>query len=175
MSASGDEQRVSDGDRDAAAAALGAHWEAGRLGLGELEQRVDAVYAATTRAELDGQLRDLPGGRAAAPAARPRERRRFFLPGRFDFRENIELRAAPERAYDEALASIAPALGRAGYHLVASERPSMLRFVHKSGTLVRGEHPLTMLFLPAGRGGTRIVAFGEAPRAVRKAFAELRD
>jgi hypothetical protein len=32
-----------------------------------------------------------------------------------------------------------------------------------------------MLFLPAGRGGTRIVAFGEAPRAVRKAFAELRD
>ena len=177
MSASGDDQRVSDGDRDAAAAALGAHWEAGRLGLAELEQRVDAVYGASTRAELDRQLRDLPGARgaAAAAAAPPRERRRRFLPGRVDFRENVELRVAPERAYDEALASIAPALGRAGYHLVASERPSMLRFVHKSGALIRREHPLTMLFLPAGRDGTRIVAFGEAPRAARKAFAELRD
>jgi hypothetical protein len=184
MSASGDDQRVSDSDRDAAAAALGAHWEAGRLGLNELEQRVDAVYVATTQAELDGQLRDLPAARGGArkpgaagnaSAAAPGQRRRFFLPGLADFRENVELGAAPERAYDEALATIAPALGRAGYHLVASERPSMLRFVHKTGLLGRREHPLTVLFLPARGQGTRIVAFGEAPRAVRKAFAGLRD
>jgi hypothetical protein len=51
----------------------------------------------------------------------------------------------------------------------------MLRFAHRSGFLNRREHPLTMLFLPGRNGGTRIVAFGEAPRAVRKAFAELRD
>jgi hypothetical protein len=174
MSAS-DDQRVSDGDRDAAAAALGAHWEAGRLGLNELEQRVDAVYGATTRTELDHQLRDLPAGRGAAATASTRERRRFFLPGRVDFRENVELNAAPERAHDEALATIAPALGRFGYHLVASERPTMLRFAHQTGMLVRREHPLTILFLPGRKEGTRIVAFGEAPRAVRKAFAELRD
>jgi DUF1707 SHOCT-like domain len=175
MSAS-DDQRVSDGDRDAAAAALGGHWEAGRLGLNELEQRVDAVYGATTRTELDRQLRDLPAGRGGgAPAAPARERRRFFLPGRVGFRENVDLRAAPERAYDEALATIAPALGRAGYHLVASERPTMLRFASRTGMLIRREHPLTILFLPSRKAGTRIVAFGEAPRAVRKAFAELRD
>jgi hypothetical protein len=51
----------------------------------------------------------------------------------------------------------------------------MLRFVHKTGLLIHREHPLTILFLPGRREGTRIVAFGEAPRAVRKAFAELRD
>jgi uncharacterized protein DUF1707 len=176
MSAGGDEVRVSDDDRDAAAAILGAHWEAGRLGLSELEQRVDAVYAATTRAELDRALRELPAGPpAAATQPSARGRRRVFLPGRFDFRETVEVGAPPERAHDEALASIAPALGRAGYHLVASERPTMLRFAHRSGLLNRHEHPLTMLFLPGRNAGTRIVAFGEAPRAVRKAFAELRD
>jgi hypothetical protein len=103
-----DDVRVSDGERDAAAAALCAHWEAGRLALPELEQRVDAVYLATTRAELDRQLRDLPERRGDQPAGPAlRRRRRLFLPGR--------------------------------------------------------------------TGGTRIVAVGEAPRAVRKAFAELRD
>jgi hypothetical protein len=142
---------------------------------------VDAVYAATTRAELERQLGDLPAPRgvdaraAAPPAPAPPERRRLFLPGLVHFRENVELRAAPERAYDEALADIAPALGRAGYHLVASERPTMLRFMHTTGLLVRREHPLTMLFLPGRSEGTRLVAFGEAPRAVRKAFAGLRD
>jgi len=35
--------------------------------------------------------------------------------------------------------------------------------------------PLTVLFLPGDGGGCRIVAFGEAPRGVRKAFSELRD
>jgi hypothetical protein len=176
MSASGDDVRVSDDERDAAAATLAAHWEAGRLRLSELEQRVDAVYLATTRAELDRELRDLPAaGRGAAAGTAPRERRRLFLPGRVDFRESVELGAPPDRAYDEALASIAPALGRAGYHLVASERPTMLRFTHRSGVVVRREHPLTILFLPGRGDGTRIVAFGEAPRAVRKAFAGLRD
>jgi hypothetical protein len=171
-----DDQRVSDGDRDAAAAALSAHWEAGRLGLNELEQRVDAVYLATTRAELDRQLRDLPAGRGGAGTAAPsRQRRRLFVPGLVNFRESVELDAAPERAYDDALATIAPALGRAGYHLVGSERPTMLRFLHRTGMLIRHEHPLTILFQPGREQGTRLVAFGEAPRAVRKAFAQLRD
>jgi hypothetical protein len=54
-------------------------------------------------------------------------------------------------------------------------RASMLRLASRTGMLVRREHPLTILVLPGRKQGTRIVAFGEAPRAVRKAFAELRD
>jgi hypothetical protein len=53
---------------------LGAHWEAGRLALPELEERVDGVYTAKTRGQLDALLRDLPS--AAAQAAPPSGRRR---------------------------------------------------------------------------------------------------
>jgi hypothetical protein len=51
----------------------------------------------------------------------------------------------------------------------------MLRVVHKTGLLIRREHSLTVLFLPGRRAGTRLAAFSEAPRAVRKAFAGLRE
>ena len=192
MTEQGGDARVSDQERDEAAAALGAHWEAGRLALPELEERVDGVYTATTREQLDALLRDLP--RAAARAAPPSgRRRRVFLPGLMAFREIIDVSASPERAFDQALVSIVPALSSAGYHLAGTDRPTMLQFVHRRapdwaplaavltlgvGLLafaIRVEHPLTVLFLAGPRGGTRVVAFGEAPRSVRKAFAELGD
>jgi hypothetical protein len=192
MTEQGGDVRVSDDERDEAAAALGAHWETGRLALPELEQRVDAVYTATTRGQLDVLLRDLPrpGPKVSAPSGR---RRRVFLPGLVAFRERIDLRASPDRAFDQALVSIVPALSTAGYHLAGTDRPTMLRFVHRRapdwaplaailtlgvGLLafaIRVDHPLTVLFLPGRSGGTRIVVFGEAPRSVRKAFAELSD
>ncbi|MBA2954973.1 DUF1707 domain-containing protein [Nocardioides sp. MAH-18] len=66
-----DEQlRVSDVEREQAAAALGDHFVAGRLSAEEHAERVDAVWSARTRADLTDLFRDLPvaGG---VPAHRP--------------------------------------------------------------------------------------------------------
>jgi Domain of unknown function (DUF1707) len=53
--------RASHEDRNRAAAALGAHYAAGRLTLEEFQERLDEVYAATTLGELDHLMADLPG------------------------------------------------------------------------------------------------------------------
>ena len=164
--------RASDTDRDETAAALGAHWTDGRLDEADLDRRVSAAYAATTRGELAELLRDLPGDRRQA---HPKPTgRRLFLPGIVYFQEQVDLSASRERAFEQALSSIVPALGAAGYHLAESQRPERMRFAMRKG-IFRTELPLTVLFLPGDAGGCRIVAFGEAPRGVRKAFAELRD
>jgi hypothetical protein len=131
--------RVSDDERDAAAAALGAHWEAGRLALPELEQRG-----------------------------------RLFLPGLVAFREHVELRAGRARLRRGACqhrpgaryGGLSPDRQRAPHH-------AAIRLPQRPAHPDRA--PITVLFLPGRAGGTRIVAFGEAPRAVRKAFAELRE
>lgn len=52
--------RASDEDRERLIAELNEHTVAGRLGTDELEDRVQAVYAARTTAELDALRRDLP-------------------------------------------------------------------------------------------------------------------
>jgi hypothetical protein len=61
--------RASDGERDAAVTALRDHAAAGRLALDELEERIQAALAATTRADLEALFADLPSSR------RPRRRR----------------------------------------------------------------------------------------------------
>ena len=58
--------RASDADREHVARTLGAHGAAGRLTPEELEQRLDAAYAARTQGELERLLDDLP------PAPAPR-------------------------------------------------------------------------------------------------------
>jgi hypothetical protein len=60
------EMRASDADRERAAEALREHFAAGRLGEEELGERIDAVYRASTVAELDRLHSDLP----ALPASR---------------------------------------------------------------------------------------------------------
>ena len=82
-----DEQlRISDAEREQAAAALGEHYAQGRLTADEHAERLDQIWAASTRAELPPVFRDLPGparrtptvsrsawsrrGRFAGPAAR---------------------------------------------------------------------------------------------------------
>jgi hypothetical protein len=164
--------RASDADRDETAAALGAHWTDGRLDEAELDRRVSAAYAAVTRAELDELLRDLP--RERRPSRPEPTRKRLFLPGVRYFQEQAELAASRERAFEQALSTIVPGLGAAGYHLVDSQRPERMRFAMRKGVL-QTELPLTLLFLPGAAGGCRIVAFGEAPRGVRKGLAQLRD
>jgi hypothetical protein len=64
--ASGPDLRIADADREAAAAHLREHYAQGRLTLQEFNERLDAVFAATTQSQLSALTRDLP--RAAAPS-----------------------------------------------------------------------------------------------------------
>jgi hypothetical protein len=52
--------RASDSERQAIVDALGAHFRDGRLDLNEYDLRIGQAYRATTRAELEPLLRDLP-------------------------------------------------------------------------------------------------------------------
>jgi uncharacterized protein DUF1707 len=54
------ELRVSNRERDRAAADLARHWHQGRLSVDELDERVGKALAAKTRAELDLLRVDLP-------------------------------------------------------------------------------------------------------------------
>ena len=65
--------RVSDAERDAAVAQLREHLAEGRLDLEEFAERMTAAYGATTNADLDRPLRDLP------PATRDSRRGRTRL------------------------------------------------------------------------------------------------
>jgi hypothetical protein len=64
--------RASDEDRERCAQSLREHFAAGRLGDEELAERLDAVYAARTMAELQAVVHDLPA-LPASPAARRAE------------------------------------------------------------------------------------------------------
>src|SRR3954465_7268306 len=65
--------RVSDADREHAAEALRHAAGEGRLTVDELDQRLDAAFAARTRADLERLTADLPAAPAGdqAPAAPP--------------------------------------------------------------------------------------------------------
>lgn len=69
--------RASDAERERAATLLRDHAAAGRLTPEELDERLDAAYAARTVGELEALARDLPQA-PATPARRsepgPRER-----------------------------------------------------------------------------------------------------
>lgn len=54
------ELRISDADRDAAAAALGDSFAQGRLTAGELHARLDLALAAVTRRDIARATQDLP-------------------------------------------------------------------------------------------------------------------
>jgi hypothetical protein len=62
--------RVSDHDREQAAAALSAHYAAGRLNDAELDERLNTVYTARTESELAAVLSDLPSLPASQLEAR---------------------------------------------------------------------------------------------------------
>ena len=69
--------RLSDAERDAAAADLGEHFAQGRLTADEHAQRLDRVWAARTRGEIAPIFRDLPSPYAGAsqPASAASRRR----------------------------------------------------------------------------------------------------
>lgn len=59
--------RISDADREQAAADLGEHYAQGRLTTEEHRERLDQVWAARTRRELGAVFYDLPGRTHPAP------------------------------------------------------------------------------------------------------------
>jgi len=62
----GSSLRLSDADRDRAAAELSEHFQAGRLAADELDDRVGRALQARTAADLAPLFADLPGKRPAA-------------------------------------------------------------------------------------------------------------
>jgi hypothetical protein len=60
-------------------------------------------------------------------------------------------------------------MGMRGFQLIEEMAPRRLAFADGAGLRV------TVMFHPAVDGGTDVSAFGEAQRAVRKAFATLSD
>ena len=67
--------RASDAEREHHAELLREHAAQGRLTVDELDERLDRVYAARTRAELAPVVADLPSP-APPPSPRPHPRRR---------------------------------------------------------------------------------------------------
>ena len=58
--ATGYNVRIGDADREAIAAQLREHYADGRLTLDELNERLDQMFAAKTKADLNVVMRDLP-------------------------------------------------------------------------------------------------------------------
>jgi hypothetical protein len=67
--ASGYEMRVSDAERDAAAAELREHFASGRLNQEELDERLASIFAAKTRGDLNALFTDLPPSGQGGPGA----------------------------------------------------------------------------------------------------------
>jgi hypothetical protein len=63
--------RISDAEREQAAAALAEHYVQGRLTAEEHSERLDQIWAARTRAEVAPVFRDLPGRFAPPPFPQP--------------------------------------------------------------------------------------------------------
>ncbi|WP_324273489.1 DUF1707 domain-containing protein [Blastococcus brunescens] len=59
--------RVSDAERQAAAARIGAAWAEGRLDDAEYDRRLAQAFAAVTYGDLDQLFADLPGPRPVQP------------------------------------------------------------------------------------------------------------
>lgn len=63
----GEGMRVGNAEREAIAEELREHYASGRLTLEELNERLEAAFAATTRADLGAVMRDLPSAQSFPP------------------------------------------------------------------------------------------------------------
>ena len=64
-----DDVRIGDAERERAQSTLSDHYAAGRLDHDEYSERLDRIWAARTRAELDPVFTDLPGAAGPSPRA----------------------------------------------------------------------------------------------------------
>jgi hypothetical protein len=166
---------------------------AGRMTSTEFEERVERVYAATTRDQLDDVTSDLPTARPRTPAALERQTtRRPRVPGQRSFAVRFEVPRDPEDVIDEATRVVGQRMIRFGYRMEPSQGNRLVF------TLPRSLWPLAaLLIFPFGvigllfvrwdesqvvmsareiRPGRSVVdVFGVAPRSVRRAMLELAD
>ncbi len=184
---------VSDAERADAVEQLSLHCSRGRLTLEEFESRVAEAYAARTVSQLDALLADLPAerDRDTSGATAKGEAVSAGLPGLRPFTVRTQLDASPRRVEAAALETLAPALNRYDYEL-RQRSPATLVFERRGRP---GWVPFVAVFtFPIGLVAlavyetqrivisideidgdrTALTVYGTAPRAVRKAFAELR-
>lgn len=81
--------RLSDSEREAAAADLGEHFAQGRLTVDEHAERLEQVWAAKTRGEVAPIFRDLPSPYAAVAAPAAASGDRYWHAGVRPFRRGV--------------------------------------------------------------------------------------
>ena len=84
-----DQVRLSDAERDAAAADLGEHFAQGRLTVDEHAERVEQVWAAKTRGEIAPIFHDLPSPYAAVATPPAAAEERYWNTGLRPFRRGV--------------------------------------------------------------------------------------
>ena len=92
--ATGPDLRIGDADRETAATRLREHYVQGRLTLEEFNERLDAVFAATTQSQLSALTHDLPPAASASaplPVATGASRERAGREGRSGSRARLGL------------------------------------------------------------------------------------
>jgi hypothetical protein len=88
---SDDQLRISDAEREAAAAELGEHYAQGRLTTEEHAERLDRIWSSRTRGDLGPVFRDLPGtyGPPVPTARRTASRATYRSGGVGPFRRGV--------------------------------------------------------------------------------------
>jgi hypothetical protein len=81
--------RLSDAEREAAAADLGEHFAQGRLTADEHADRLEQVWGAKTRGEIAPIFRDLPSAYAAVATPVPPADPRYWNAGLRPFRRGV--------------------------------------------------------------------------------------
>jgi hypothetical protein len=185
------DMRASDAQREHAVEQLRDHALAGRLTVEELDDRCARAYAAVTVSQLQELLADLPSSVATREPPPPVPAPALGPPGVRPFTYEWHHPVAPDAAMEAAVRHIAPTLHRQRYELVErtdtrlgftySYRPGWvlavalllppigwLALMHKEE-----ERVVIELEPDRRRGGTRMIVRGNAPKRIRRAFAQL--
>ncbi len=128
--------RASDAERDGAALELRQHFADGRITEQELSDRLEAVYASSTRGELEQIRHDLP----AAPPS-PRERREQLAERQAELRGRLAQQAGGSFVPFVICVVIWAASGASGPFWPAFALIAPLLFVGRNLWLLHGPAP----------------------------------